>query len=148
MRRISYLLLATFFFLAGSGAARADGCFVTYRHEFMTTAGSGPTQTLTVVTFGTSVTWGDELHEEHTFRYGVSDWLARTTGRTVNLWTFAHSASYLKTVANQGDSSPDPGNGALKGNNPRSMNKPRARPGLSTVWERLILSFWTAASTK
>jgi hypothetical protein len=48
-----------------------------------------------MVALGTSLTWGDGLKEEATFRYEVAEWLTEMTGRPVQLTTFAHSAAYL-----------------------------------------------------
>jgi hypothetical protein len=116
-RSLFLLILAAFAVLS-----RADdqGCYLTDHSQFMPTKAPLSTMPapLTVVAFGSSITWGDGLHPEHTFRYSVADWLAKTTGHPVQLWTFAHSAAYLAAVPNQGMISPDPLNGALNGNYP------------------------------
>ena len=116
MTLIARLLLMA---LAMSTSVFAGDCYLTDVHPFGSDiAPKTPVPPLTVVAFGTSVTWGDGLHQKNTFRYLVSSWLAQATGRRVLLWTFAHSDSYLVEIAGDKEYSPDPNNGALNGNYP------------------------------
>jgi hypothetical protein len=97
----------------------AGDCYLTDVHPFGgDTSHKTPVPPLAVAAFGTSVTWGDGLHQANTFRYRVSSWLAQMTQRRVLLWTFAHSDSYLAEIAGDKEYSPDPYNGALNGNYP------------------------------
>lgn len=117
--RVHRWAAAACIFLSCAGTGWAQGCYVTGFQEFHPEkAGASQPGPMRVVAFGSSVTWGDGLHFEHTFRYGVSDWLAKLTGKPVELWTFAHSSAYLAPVPGQGTYSPDPSNGALNGNYP------------------------------
>jgi hypothetical protein len=93
-------------------------CVVTAHNLVASKTSVGSTsRPLLAIAFGTSLMWGDGLHAEHTFRYGVATWLADNTQRAVELWTFAHSAAYLTHITG-GAQSPDPSNGALNGNYP------------------------------
>ena len=55
-----------------------------------------------MLAFGTSLTWGDGLKQECTYRYLVAGEISERTHRSVELWTFAHSAAYLTDAADAG----------------------------------------------
>lgn len=106
--------------ISTAGYAFSETCYLTNFSSFPSPSSNsaGP---LNVVALGSSVMWGDGLHTEHTFRYQVAEWLATTTDKPVRLWTFAHSAAFLKVISGTGTLSPDPRVGALNGNWPEGV---------------------------
>ncbi|HTS08450.1 MAG TPA: hypothetical protein VMP68_22965 [Candidatus Eisenbacteria bacterium] len=68
-----------------------------------------------MIAFGTSVTWGNGLREDNTFRHIVANWVSAQTNRSVQLYTFAHSSALLvnQPAEPPTEPNPDPGAGDL-----------------------------------
>jgi hypothetical protein len=118
LRKGFFLLLALICAVLPSSAWGAN-CYLT-DYKVIPYAGDAGLVPLKVIAFGTSLTWGDGLKEESTYRYLVASYVGQQTKRTVAVWTFAHSAAYLTDASDAGTLalSAAPSKGDLNGSIP------------------------------
>lgn len=117
--RTAFLLFAAVICSILPSGAWGANCNLT-DYKVIPYAGDASLLPLKVIAFGTSLTWGDGLKEESTYRYLVASYVAQQTKRTVAMWTFAHSAAYLTDASDAGTLalSAAPSKGDLNGSIP------------------------------
>ena len=99
--RTAFLLFAAVICAMLPSGAWGANCYLT-DYKVIPYAGDASLVPLKVIAFGTSLTWGDGLKEESTYRYLVASYVGQQTKRTVAMWTFAHSAAYLTDASDAG----------------------------------------------
>jgi hypothetical protein len=97
----AFLLFAAVICVMLPSGAWGANCYLT-DYNVIPYAGDAGLVPLKVIAFGTSLTWGDGLKEESTYRYLVASYVGKQTKRTVAMWTFAHSAAYLTDASDAG----------------------------------------------